>query len=184
MTKAAGLSLIAELERATHSGSSDRCAETMRRVTELFLTGAERYTEDQVLLFENVFEFLVIRIEDRAREELATRLALVVNAPVRLIRRLAQDDAIAVAAPVLSQSVRLTGSDLIQIARSKSQAHLLAISGRKHLDEAVTDVLLDRGNRDVIYKLASNAGAHFSQSGFTTLVVKANGDDRLAETVG
>src|SRR5499426_2264757 len=185
MTKAtAGPSLIAELERATHSGSADRWAETMRRVTDLFLSGVERYSEDQVLLFENVFEFLVIRIEERAREELATRLALVDNAPARLIRRLAQDDAIAVAAPVLSQSVRLTGSDLIQIARSKSQAHLLAISGRKHLDEALTDVLLDRGNRDVIYKLASNAGARFSEQGFTTLVVKAEADDRLAETVG
>jgi uncharacterized protein (DUF2336 family) len=185
MTKAtASPSLIAELERATHSGSSDRCAETMRRVTELFLTGAERYSEDQVLLFENVFEFLVIRIEERAREELATRLALIDNAPPRLIRRLAQDDAITVAAPVLSQSVRLTGGDLIQIARSKSQAHLLAISGRRHLEEALTDVLLDRGNRDVIYKLASNAGARFSEQGFTTLVVKAEADDRLAETVG
>ena len=185
MTKATpGQSLIAELERATHSGSSARCAETMRRVTELFLTGAERYSEDQVLLFENVFEFLVIRIEERAREELATRLALVDHAPVRLIRRLAQDDAIAVAAPVLTHSIRLAGSDLIQIARSKSQAHLLAISGRKHLEEALTDVLLDRGNRDVIYKLAGNAGAHFSEQGFTTLVVKAEADDRLAETVG
>src|SRR5262245_42054852 len=115
MTKAtAGLSLIAELERATQSGSSDRCAETMRRVTDLFLGGVERDSEDQVRLFENVFELLVIRIEERAREELATRLALVDNAPARLIRRLAQDNAIAVAAPVLSQSVRLTGSDLIQ----------------------------------------------------------------------
>jgi len=177
-------SLIAELERATHSGSSERCAETMRRVTDLFLTGAERYSEDQVLLFEHVLEFLVIRIEDRAREELATRLALVDNAPIRVIQRLAQDDAIAVAAPVLSQSARLTGSDLIQIARTKSQAHLVAISGRKHLDETVTDVLLDRGNREVIHKLASNAGAHFSESGFTTLVVKAETDDQLAETVG
>jgi uncharacterized protein (DUF2336 family) len=185
MTKASpGPSLIAELERATHSGSSDRCAETMRRVTDLFLTGAERYSEDQVRLFESVLEFLVIKIEERAREELATRLALIDNAPIRIIRRLAQDDVIKVAAPVLNQSPRLTGDDLIQIARSKSQAHLLAISGRKHLDEALTDVLLDRGNRDVIHKLASNAGAHFSEAGFTTLVVKAESDDHLAETVG
>jgi uncharacterized protein (DUF2336 family) len=185
MTKApASSSLIAELERATHGGSSERCAETMRRVTDLFLTGAERYSEDQVRLFENVLEFLVIRIEERAREELATRLALVDNAPIRLIRRLAQDDAINVAGPVLSQSPRLTSGDLIEIARSKSQAHLLAISGRKHLEEALTDVLLDRGNRDVIHKLASNAGAHFSTAGITTLVVKAVSDDHLAETVG
>ena len=72
-------SLITELERATHSGEHD-CAVTLRRVTDLFLAGADRFSEDQVLLFENVLGFLVQRIETRARAELSTRLALVGNA--------------------------------------------------------------------------------------------------------
>jgi uncharacterized protein (DUF2336 family) len=177
-------SLIAELERATHSGSPERCAETLRRVTDLFLTGADRYSEDQFLLFENVLELLVKRIERRAREELSTRLTLVDNAPIRIIRRLAQDDEITVAEPVLRQSARLSDTDLIEIARTKSQGHLLAISARHQINEAVTDVLLDRGNREVVHKLASNAGARFSEGGFTTLVLKAEADDELAETVG
>jgi uncharacterized protein (DUF2336 family) len=139
----ASKSLIVELERATHSGSPERCAETMRRVTDLFLSGADRYSEDQVLLFENVLGFLVERIERRAREELSTRLALVDHAPIRIIRRLAQDDEIAVAEPVLSQSSRLSDSDLIEIARTKGQGHLLVISGRQKINAAVTDVLLD-----------------------------------------
>ena len=88
------------------------------------------------------------------------------------------------AEPVLADSPRLTGDDLIQVARTKGQGHLLAISGRRQLDEAVTDMLLDRGNRDVIHKLAQNSGARFSEAGFTTLVVKAETDERLAETVG
>ncbi len=177
-------SLITELERATHSGSPERCAETLRRVTDLFLTGADRYSEDQVLLFENVLELLVKRIERRARGELSTRLALVDNAPIRIIRRLALDDEISVAEPVLRQSARLSDNDLIEIARTKSQGHLLAISARQRINDAVTDVLLDRGNRVVIHKLASNAGAHFSEFGFTTLVLKAEADESLAEAVG
>lgn len=177
-------SLIIELERATHSGSPERCAETMRRVTELFLTGADRYTEDQVLLFESVLGLLVERIERRARAELSTQLALVDNAPIRVIRRLAQDDEIEVAEPVLRQSPRVSDSDLIEIARTKSQGHLLAISGRQNINPAVTDVLLDRGNREVIHKLANNAGASFSESGFTTLVLKAGADERLTEAIG
>ena len=176
-------SLITELERATHSGEHD-CAETLRRVTDLFLAGADRFSEDQVLLFENVLGFLVQRIETRARAELSTRLALVGNAPIRVIRRLALDNDIVVAEPVLAGSPRLTADDLIQVARTKSQGHLMAISGRRHLDEAVTDILLDRGNRDVIHKLAQNSGARFSEIGFTTLVVKAETDEQLAETVG
>jgi uncharacterized protein (DUF2336 family) len=176
-------SLIAELERATH-GDAHECADTLRRVTDLFLSGADRFTEDQVRLFEDVLGFLIERIDTRARAELSTRLALVDQAPIRVIRQLAIDDELVVAEPVLAGSPRLSADELIQIARSKSQGHLLAISGRRELDETVTDILLDRGNRDVIYKLAQNSGARFSESGHTTLVVKAEADDRLAVAVG
>jgi uncharacterized protein (DUF2336 family) len=100
------------------------------------------------------------------------------------VRRLAHDDEIIVAEPVLAHSPRLTGADLIHIARTKSQGHLLAMSGRRHLDSAVTDLLLDRGNRDVIHKLAQNSSAHFSEAGFTTLVLKAATDESLSEKVG
>jgi uncharacterized protein (DUF2336 family) len=180
----AQVSLISELERAMHSGSHDRCAETLWRVTDLFLAGADRFSEDQVLLFEDVLGFLIQRIETRARAELSTRLALVDNAPIRVVQRLAHDDEITVAEPVLTRSTRLSGDDLIQIARTKSQGHLLAISGRRQLDEMVTDILLDRGNREVIHKLAQNSGARFSEGGYTTLVVKAETDEGLAVTVG
>jgi uncharacterized protein (DUF2336 family) len=176
-------SLIAELERATH-GSAHECTDTLRRVTDLFLAGADRFTEDQVRLFEDVLGFLIERIDTRARAELSTRLALVEQAPVQVIRRLASDDELVVAEPVLTGSPGLSADELIQIARTKSQGHLLAISGRRQLDEAVTDILLDRGNRDVIYKLAQNSGARFSESGHTTLVVKAQTDDGLAVAVG
>jgi uncharacterized protein (DUF2336 family) len=176
-------SLIAELERATH-GDARECADTLRRVTDLFLAGADRFTEDQVRLFEDVLGFLIERIDTRARAELSTRLALVDQAPIRVIRRLAIDDELVVAEPVLTGAPGLSADELIQIARTKSQGHLLAISGRRQLDEAVTDILLDRGNRDVIYKLAQNSGARFSESGHTTLVVKAQTDDSLAVAVG
>ena len=121
MAKAQG-SLITELERAIHSGSHERSEETLRRVTDLFLAGADRFSEDQVLLFENVLGFLVQKIETRARAELSTRLALVDNAPIRSVPRLAQDDEIMVAEPVLAGSPRLTADDLIQIAPPRARA--------------------------------------------------------------
>ncbi len=180
----AQISLISELEYATRSGSHDKCVETLQRVTDLFLAGADRFTEDHVRIFENVLEFLIQRIEHRARAELSNRLALIDNAPLRVVQRLANDDEIAVAEPILARSPRLTSDDLVQVARTKSQDHLMAISARRQIDETVTDILLDRGNRDVIHKLAQNAGARFSEAGFTTLVVKAGVDEKLAETVG
>ena len=85
---------------------------------------------------------------------------------------------------MLSQSERLDDETLIETARSKSQAHLMAISTRKVLSGAVTDVLVLRGNDEVIQSTVNNPGAEFSERGFTRLVNRAEGDDNLATCIG
>jgi uncharacterized protein (DUF2336 family) len=59
-------------------------------------------------------------------------------------------------------SSRLATSTLAEIARTKGRDYLLAISGRSDLPEAVTDVIVDRGERNLIRNLASDASAYFS----------------------
>jgi uncharacterized protein (DUF2336 family) len=177
-------SLMTDLEDAIKSGSQDRRVETLRRVTDLFLGDVDRLNEAQVAVFDDVLCHLITRIEAKAVAELSARLAPVDNAPIEVIRKLARDDEIAVAKPVLTQSARLSTHDLVEIARTKSQAHLLAISGRAELEEPVTDQLLIRGDSDVAYMLAGNAGARFSASGLTSLVRRAEADDTLAMKVG
>jgi hypothetical protein len=103
---------------------------------------------------------------------------------VGVVRHLARHDDMHIAAPILTQSERLTEADLIEIAKTKSQGHLSAISERAVLNEPVTDALLTRGNQKVFHKLAQNPGASFSKSGFATIVKHAEGDDDLAEKVG
>jgi uncharacterized protein (DUF2336 family) len=56
----------------------------------------------------------------------------------------------------------------------------MAISVRKVLSGAVTDVLVLRGNDEVIQSTVNNPGAEFSERGFTRLVDRAEGDDNLA----
>ena len=85
---------------------------------------------------------------------------------------------------MLSQSARLDDKTLIENARSKSQAHLMAISTRKVLSGAVTDVLVQRGNDEVVQSTVNNPGAEFTERGFTRLVNRAEGDDDLATCVG
>jgi hypothetical protein len=177
-------SLIAELEDAIKSGSPEKRVETLRRVTDLFLNDADRLNEAQVGLFDDVLCHLIKRIETKALAELSGTLAPIDNSPIEVIRRLARNDEIAVAGPVLSQSARLTSDDLIEIAESKSQRHLLAISGRRELEETVTDVLIERGDRKTVHRLARNAGARFSENGFTSLVRTAENDEGLAEKLG
>ena len=161
-------SIIAELEAAISGNSKEKRVDTLRRVTDLFLCDADRFNDVQVEVFDDVLCHLIKRIETKALAELSARLAPVGNSPAELIRRLARNDDIVIAAPVLTQSARLTADDLIEIAQTKSQAHLLAISGRTQLDEAVTDQLLSHGDYEVAQKLARNAGARFSETGFTT----------------
>jgi uncharacterized protein (DUF2336 family) len=178
---AARNSLIVELEDALQRGSTDRRAETLRRITDLFLGSADRFTSAQVALFDDVIGCLIDRIETRALAELGQRLAPVANAPERVIRRLARNDAIAVAGPVLAQSARLEDADLVDIAKSKGQAHLLAIAGRRALGQAVTDVLVRRGNPYVKRNVAANPAASFSAAGYGELLASARADGTLAE---
>jgi uncharacterized protein (DUF2336 family) len=172
-------SLLDELQNTLAHGTVARRVETLRRVTDLFIDGAVDYSSEQVGLFDDVFQCLLQHIESSAKALLANRLAPIDTAPPRTIRSLAFDDLIEVAAPVLSQSERLDDEALIDTARNKSQAHLLAISIRKVLSGAVTDVLVLRGNDEVIQSTVNNPGAEFSERGFTRLVNRAEGDDNL-----
>jgi uncharacterized protein (DUF2336 family) len=178
------VSLVDELEAAIQSGSQERRVHTLRSVTDLFLQDADRLNEAQVAVFDDVLCHLIKRIEAKARVELSSALAPVNNAPAQVIRRLAHDDDISVAEPVLTKSTILTNEDLIEIAKLKSQEHLTAIAGRTRLDETLTDVLIDRGDQSVKQRLADNAGARFSERGFSNLVDSAANDEKLAKSIG
>jgi uncharacterized protein (DUF2336 family) len=180
----ASVELLDELQTALSHGTVARRVETLRRVTDLFLNGAVDYSDEQIALFDDVFQCLMRHIEASARALLARRLAPVGSAPPTTIRALAFDDLIEVAAPVLSQSDRLDDDALIETARNKSQAHLMAISTRKTLSGAVTDVLILRGNDEVVHSTVNNPGAEFTERGYGRLVARAEGDDNLATCIG
>jgi uncharacterized protein (DUF2336 family) len=177
-------SVIDELEDVLAAGSSDRRTEILRRVTDLFLGNAGAFNKEQVGLFDDVLAHLVKQVETKALAQLGAKLAPVDNAPDGVIRTLARHDEIAVAGPVLAQSTRLTDSDLVEIAGSKSQEHLGAITERKRLAAAVTDILIQRGDTTVVRKLSQNRGATFSDGGYVTLAERAETDERLAENLG
>lgn len=178
------LALMSELEDALQSGAPERRVMLLRRITDLFLSDANRLNEEQVGVFDEILTHLAHRIEERVLSQISLKLAPVKNAPINMITLLANDDNIAVAGPVLAQSDRIAEPDLIAIARSKSQTHLLAIAIRASLSEALTDVLIERGDRKVVGKLARNNGARFSLHGYEAVVNRAEGDDELAENLG
>lgn len=178
------MSLLNRVEDAISSGSLGRRAEMLRHVTDLFVVGSAQCTEEDVAVFDSVFTRLAAEIEITARALLATRLAPIPNAPPITIRALALDDAIEVAGPVLTQSPRVDDATLVEAATTKGAQHLLAISQRPTLSAAVTDVLVVRGNQIVMLNTAKNRGAKFSEAGYTKLVQRAEGDERLTLCIG
>lgn len=190
---AANLSFVDEIETALGSGSSEKRLETIRRVTDLFLSSAGSYKSEQIDLFDDVLERLVKTIEIRAIADVSARIALaelsaqlapVSQAPPSVVRRLARNDEITVAGPVLRESARLSAEDLIEVARTKSEQHLLAIAGRWWLKEVVTDALLARRYPSVSRRIVNNPGARVSASGFAIVVAQAESDPELAVETG
>ena len=176
----ASQSLVDELEAAVASSDIKRRALILRRVADLFVSTSAHLSSEQTALFDNVMHQLVDEIETSARVRFAEYLAKSFAAPPRTLRQLALDDVIDVARPILSHSERLDEMTLAEGARSKSQAHLLAISTRKVIPESVTDILLERGNREVVLSAAGNPGASFSEFGYCSLVRRSSSDDDLA----
>jgi uncharacterized protein (DUF2336 family) len=178
------IKLLDDLEDTLAHGTLARRVELLRSITDLFMAGGVDYSDDQLEVFDDVFACLVQNIEVSAKALLANRLAAHPEAPRRIIHTLAFDDMIEVAEPVLTRSPRLDDDALIENARTKSQAHLLAISRRNRLSGAVTDVLVERGNLEVMRSVAGNPGAEISDAGYAKLVDRAGSSDELAALVG
>ncbi len=180
----APVGLIRELDNAVTQSSDIRRAAILRQLTDLFLVGADHFSDDEISLVDDVFMQLVVTIEESSRALLAARLGPSAKAPPKVLAMLASDDAIEIASPVLMQSECLSVETLIECAKKKSQEHLLAISRRRSIPKSIADILVERGDRQVALSTAMNAGARFSTSGFRTLVQRAKGDDELANFVG
>lgn len=172
--------LVEELEAVIGKKDLRRQAEVMRRVTDLFVSAGSGFSDDHVAMFDDVMSRLLAVIDSSVRATFGDRFASLPNAPPKTLHALAVDDIIEVAGPVLSRSPRLDDATLVETAKTKSQDHLLAISKRATLAEIVTDVLVERGNQQVVRSTATNAGAKFSDFGCSTLAMRSQEDGELA----
>ena len=157
----AAISLIPGLDEIVRNGDPTRLAEAARLLTDL-----------------------VPHSELPARAALAERLSVLVNAPRTLVGQLAREDEISIAGPLLRRSPVIEPNVLIEIARVKGQGHLLAMAERSELSPDLTDLMVRRGDRDVVRRAAGNAGALFSPTGYSALIKRAGQDGVLTLAVG
>ena len=184
MSKLAAKAFFPDLDEVIRDVSPERMARAVRQIGVLFAEGADHFNPQHVALFDDVLKGLLVQSDGDARAELALRLASLVNAPPSVVRELVQDDAIRISGPLLKNSPLVDEATLIEIARTKGQQHLLAISKRDAISASVTDVIVNRGERIVARSVARNPTATFSEHGYSNLVQRAAGDGVLAVAVG
>jgi uncharacterized protein (DUF2336 family) len=181
---AVATTLIPGLDEIIKHGDPNRRAEAAHRIAELYFEEAATLRPAHVDLFDGALINLVPDTEIPSRVELAERLSVIANAPRRLVGQLAREDEILIAGPLLRRSPVIDEGALIDIAEIKGQGHLLAMSERPTLSAGVTDVIVRRGDREVVRRAAGNAGALFSQSGYSVLIKRASQDGVLTLKVG
>ena len=162
----ASRSLVDDLEAAIASSDIGRRAVILRRVADLFVSTSGNLSNQQTALFDNVMRQLLDEIEAGARARFAEYLAERPTAPSGILRELALDDAIEIARPILSHAEALDEMTLVEGARHKSQAHLLAISTRTVIPQSVTDILIERGDW---HFQAEDAPRRFFRLGFSSI---------------
>lgn len=182
MTAAA--SLIPGLDELVRHSDPARRAEAAGRIAELFFEDAAKLRASHVALFDDILIDLVPYVETVARAGLAERFSLLTNAPRALVSQFARENEILVAGPVLRRSPVLDEEVLLEVARRKGQGHLLAMAERNTLSTGITDVMVRRGDREVVRRTAGNAGAAFSATGYEALIRRAAQDGVLTLAVG
>lgn len=153
--------------------SSEKRRDLLREMTELFMDAPDSYNDTESGQFGDILGMVARDMEMAVRQNLATRLSQVPNAPRSLVLQLASDE-IEVAQPMLLSSLVLKDTDLIALARLKSQDHLHAIAGREQVSPAVSDALVARGDDRVLVRLVGNTGAQLSREAMETLSDRAH----------
>jgi len=173
-------SRLPELIALAQEESSEKRRALLRELTDHFFgTPARSPAEDG--LYGAVLSKLADDMETAVRAELSARFGAAPDAPSQLIRRLAQDEAADVAAPVLRDSPVLTEEDLLGVVRARGQDHLRAVSERASVSERVSDVIVERGDDETLGTLLRNDGAQLSRQATEAAVERAKANPALHE---
>lgn len=163
------VSRLKQLIEVAREGTTEKRADLLREITDVFMTAPDRYTSTEMQHFDVILTKVAESVEIALRVEIAEKLADTPNAPKNLVRQLALDE-ISVAQPILERSPALSEEDLIRVIRQRTQDHMKAITRRREVPETVSAELVERGDKEVLVALAENRGARFTGDTMTKLV--------------
>lgn len=176
-------SRLPDLISLAHEKSSEKRRALLRELTDHFF-GTQPHADAESALYGDVMSSLAKDMETAVRAELSARFAQALDAPHTLVRRLANDVA-SVASVMLTQSPVLTEQDLLDVVRAHGQEHLRAVSSRALVPEAVSEIIVERGDDHTLDTLLRNDGAKLSRQASEAVIERAKANPELHEaTVG
>ena len=174
--------MLNDLLNQAQDSSPEKRHKLVEHVTDLFVTGANSYQTEEISLFNAVLERMLPSMEAEQKQTVSERLAPIDSTSHAVAYELASDE-IEIARPMLTTSKALKSDDILRLAKTMGQGHLLAISKRDHLEAKGTDVLLERGESPVKQSVAANSGAELSDWGGRLLVKLAERDEKIRDAM-
>jgi uncharacterized protein (DUF2336 family) len=174
---------IADLEDAMLRCPEHRRALVLQQVTKLFLDD-QRETGHKLAYLDDV---LVCLMQPASTIDLANVSNALVRSGLKLpkaLQQLAFHRNPSVAVPILRHSNWVSEHDLAEVAETRDQDHLLAISSRTMLPQFLTTILIMRGYTAVHTAIIRNFGAQLSEASFAVLLKIAERDSELAALLG
>ncbi len=174
----ADLNKLENLIEVAHETSSEKRRELLEGVTDLFLDAGPAMNDGEQHIAADILSQVASKVEREVRARLSYRLADLDDAPVDLIRQLANDE-IQVAQPLLERSAALSDQDLVDIINRQGKEHQMSVSQRAQISAGVTDALVECGDDEVVLSLINNEGAEFSRAAMENVVERSETSEIL-----
>jgi uncharacterized protein (DUF2336 family) len=176
------MSRFAKLLELAKTSDSDRRRDLLREVTGLFFETSGGRSDRETALFDDVLQLVAAEMQDNVLAELAHQFADAPDAPVGLMRDLA-NHAFEIAGPVLERSHVLDEQTLLQIVNYQSQQHIKAVAQRDNVSETLSDAIVRFGDDHALDALMRNDGAEVSRTSMEAAVDRARRNALLHEAV-
>ena len=171
--------LVQRMEHGDSKAGVIEQSDVVDRLTDLFDQKAKRLPKDRAAVFDHLFLNLSDGIDARTRRKLAQTLSTHPRSPTGIVDKLAADDDIGVAGPLLSSLLEVREEVLVAVASKKGDAHLKALAQKAGLTPAVTTPIAKRGSDATVVVLTANSSAGFDSAGFELITSRARSNPML-----
>ena len=173
---------FAQLLELASARTSDERREVLRLATELFFEKRPDRSPAQTAMLDELLCTIADGMQEGVLIELAERFADAPNAPVQLMRDLA-NHALPIAEPILRRSLALGDDDLLRIIRARSAAHTRVVAQRARVSQPVSEAIVQEGDDHAVGELVRNEGAELSRETFEAVIDRARQNQDLHSSV-